>query len=337
MKVRARGRDGTVAGRTIDRADALAQAAADEAGTSVLRAGRVPLTDSNRKRRVEQEERGLRAPCHRGVAVAVAEEQVHGVEEQVCVVEEGITEERVVHDTDTTIGVSTELSIHTDGAFPGGPSDKSVLTEHPVLKLASHGSNLKNFPERLMPEQVVRIVGDFHLMDFAGCSLTMLDAPLLLAFIERWNPETSSFHLPFGEMTETLDDVHSLFHLPIAETILQQFIATQATAVRMVMNALEIDEVVVLKEFGDARGFHIRMSWLRKAWGAAAVTMLYTALDVASRPDTIQLAGYMSLLYCWIYEHFPQICERKIQHCADACRPMCKEVEGQTGPSKKGD
>src|SRR3954463_15374192 len=35
------------------------------------------------------------------------------------------------------------------------------------------------------------------------------------AFVERWHRETSSFHLPVGEMTITLHDVQCLFHLPI--------------------------------------------------------------------------------------------------------------------------
>ncbi|XP_058742153.1 protein MAIN-LIKE 1-like [Vicia villosa] len=168
-------------------------------------------------------------------------------------------------------------------------------------------------------------------------------------------------------MTVTLDDVHSLFHLPIAGTFFTIVDRDQVTTLRMVMNALEVDELVVLKEFGDTRDFHLKMSWLRKvyqelvdagryqvaaraymlhlvaftdksgvyiyvrylslfsdldipcwAWEVAALTMLYTALDVASRPDTRQLADYLSLLRCWIYEHFPHICERKTQHCAAA-------------------
>src|SRR3954463_1210474 len=35
------------------------------------------------------------------------------------------------------------------------------------------------------------------------------------AFVERWHKETSSFHLPVGEMTITLHDVQFLLHLPI--------------------------------------------------------------------------------------------------------------------------
>jgi hypothetical protein len=32
---------------------------------------------------------------------------------------------------------------------------------------------------------------------------------------DRWHSETSSFHLPVGEMTITLDDVANLLHVPI--------------------------------------------------------------------------------------------------------------------------
>ena len=35
------------------------------------------------------------------------------------------------------------------------------------------------------------------------------------ALCERWHTETSSFHLPVGEMTITLDDVYNLLHIPI--------------------------------------------------------------------------------------------------------------------------
>ncbi|MCI36315.1 serine/threonine-protein phosphatase 7 long form-like protein [Trifolium medium] len=43
----------------------------------------------------------------------------------------------------------------------------------------------------------------------------MVDVNLLPAFVERWHAETSSFHMPFGEMAITLDDVSCLLHLHI--------------------------------------------------------------------------------------------------------------------------
>jgi hypothetical protein len=43
---------------------------------------------------------------------------------------------------------------------------------------------------------------------------------MIRAMCERWHTETSSFHLPVGEMAITLDDVHNLLHIPIHGRIL---------------------------------------------------------------------------------------------------------------------
>ena len=42
-----------------------------------------------------------------------------------------------------------------------------------------------------------------------------IDPALLAGLVERWRPETHSFHLPVGEMTITLQDVSCLWALPI--------------------------------------------------------------------------------------------------------------------------
>ena len=42
------------------------------------------------------------------------------------------------------------------------------------------------------------------------------DMSLLAALLDRWRPETHTFHLPVGEMTPTLQDVAMLLGLPCA-------------------------------------------------------------------------------------------------------------------------
>jgi hypothetical protein len=42
------------------------------------------------------------------------------------------------------------------------------------------------------------------------------DAPLIAAFMDRWRPETHTYHFPVGEMTLSLEDVAMLGGLPSA-------------------------------------------------------------------------------------------------------------------------
>jgi hypothetical protein len=42
------------------------------------------------------------------------------------------------------------------------------------------------------------------------------DAPLITAFMDRWRPETHTFHVPVGEMTLSLEDIAMLGGLPCA-------------------------------------------------------------------------------------------------------------------------
>lgn len=129
--------------------------------------------------------------------------------------------------------------------------------------MTSHGSKMKNFPKTQMLEHVRQTVHDFGLLSFTDYSHTMPDALLLTAFVERWHKKTSSFHLSFGEMTIALDDVSSLFHLPIDDRFFTAPGISQNLACMVVVWDLGVTEVVVLKEFDFNRGVHLRMSWLR--------------------------------------------------------------------------
>ena len=53
------------------------------------------------------------------------------------------------------------------------------------------------------------------LHDLVYLGYATMPHALLMRLCERWNLETSTFHMPLGEMTVTLDDVACLMHLQI--------------------------------------------------------------------------------------------------------------------------
>ena len=87
------------------------------------------------------------------------------------------------------------------------------IQDAPELKLSSHGRKVHSL-SRHVPA-IEKLVAGTGLSPLIACSVDTGDRRLLSAFVERWHRETSSFHLPVGELTITLDDVSSLLHLPV--------------------------------------------------------------------------------------------------------------------------
>ncbi|KAH1199456.1 Protein MAIN-LIKE 1 [Glycine max] len=136
-----------------------------------------------------------------------------------------IEADNIVADIPADTGAEAAEDDHE--GFPGGPSDPSVLTqymdhvacsvwtgeERPELKLSSHGRKVHSLG-RHVPAIEGPIAGT-GLSPLIACSVDTGDRGLLSSFVERWHWETSSFHLPVGELTITLEDVSSLLHLPM--------------------------------------------------------------------------------------------------------------------------
>jgi hypothetical protein len=110
-------------------------------------------------------------------------------------------------------------------------------------------------------------------------SLPQLNKCLISAFVERWQPETSSFHLPFGEMTITLDDVKQITGLPIEGEMLSSvgfdnndkgsdLVARIDRGVDLVERTLGIDPSEVRMEFkANNDQLCVRLTWLRQLFG----------------------------------------------------------------------
>ncbi|KAL5138129.1 Protein MAIN-LIKE 1 [Glycine soja] len=212
---------------------------------------------------------------------------------------------------------------HADEGFPGGPCDPSVLTsfaehERPELKLVSHRRKVA-----LIGKPVPAIEGlvvTTGLSPLIECSVVTDDPGLISAFVERWHRETSTFHLPVGELTITLYDVSSLLHLPISGALHNFEALSVDETIFLLIELLEVSGEEARAETVRARGAYVHLSWSATnvhvvhleafrdmgqsggyAWGAAALVHMYDQLDEVSRTTTWQIGG------CWIYEHFSSV------------------------------
>ncbi|XP_050233243.1 protein MAIN-LIKE 1-like [Mercurialis annua] len=166
-----------------------------------------------------------------------------------------------------------------------------------------------------------------------------LDIPLLSAFVERWHPDTNSFHLPFGEMTITLHDVWHILTISVGGAmtsgILPEDLVIKTTK-HFSQGGVLIESIIGLCRQGriaeveaiawiwltlgctlfvDKSGHRIRPATIWEvrdgvtdasifSWGSAALAYLYRQLGISSRGDCSGLIGCLTLLQAWIYEYF---------------------------------
>ena len=71
---------------------------------------------------------------------------------------------------------------------------------------------LKHHP---IPEPVMNYIRTAEFEGVINYGMKSLDHALITALVERWRPETHTFHLPIGEVIVTLQDVHVIWGLRI--------------------------------------------------------------------------------------------------------------------------
>eukprot|EP00256_Glycine_max_P054843 XP_014621812.1 protein MAIN-LIKE 2-like [Glycine max] len=147
--------------------------------------------------------------------------------------------------------------------------------EHPELKLSSHGRKVQKLG-RSVPTIEGLVVGT-GLSPLIACSVDTGDRRLISSFVERWHGETSSFHLPVGEVTITLDDMAPLLHLPIIGNFHTFQPLHVDEAVLMLVYLLLVSADATRVETGHCHGPYVRLSWLRDIYQCKCQAKHWTA------------------------------------------------------------
>ncbi|QHO24908.1 uncharacterized protein DS421_12g376420 [Arachis hypogaea] len=181
---------------------------------------------------------------------------------------------------------------------------RMLTCDHPVLP--------DRYNDRV--DEHLRVTGFYHASQIG---VVQCQKALVNALIERWHPDTHTFHLPIGECIVTLEDVALILGLP-----------TDGLPVTgMTMSSFEALEAECLLQFGVAprksgcRGSCIKLTWLRdlkenleltdeisiQSWGSACLAHLYRALCKASRFNCKEIDGPLTLLLGWTWIRLPYL------------------------------
>ncbi|XP_028054198.1 protein MAIN-LIKE 1-like [Camellia sinensis] len=153
-------------------------------------------------------------------------------------------------------------------AFPGGLTDPSIL--------------------RSFNSHVAAAVWHEEL---ARCTYRFVNKLLISNFVERWQPETNTFHMAVGEMALTLDDVGTILGLLIVGKSVSVPDVTDHHGVILLVYGLGITERAAYEEVSTAGGNSVRLEWLRSQFAGVTDSDPKKATQCSARAYLLFLLG----------------------------------------------
>ncbi|KAL0402835.1 UNVERIFIED_CONTAM: Serine/threonine-protein phosphatase 7 long form [Sesamum radiatum] len=168
----------------------------------------------------------------------------------------------------------------------------------------------------------VRVLDVLHQIGFYGvyrCGRLVYDCHLITALVERWRPETHTFHFRVGEATITLEDVQIIWALPIDGLPVTGLDIERSTEEWQIYCreylGFSPDEEAFKGSRGlmcpDSSGNMVPLLYLSKleeintarnySWGSAVLAFLYRELCHASLKGKAAIGGALQLLQIWAW------------------------------------
>ncbi|KAH1254695.1 Serine/threonine-protein phosphatase 7 long form [Glycine max] len=174
--------------------------------------------------------------------------------------------------------------------------------------------------EEQIPEEIVPLLRQCGFYWIIKMGYLKINAALISAFIERWRPETHTFHLRCGEATITLQDVpqegelegsvvklswlaHHFSHINIDEGNVEQLQRfTREWILRFIGGVLFVNKSsskVSLRYLQFLRDFEQCSTY---AWGPVVLAYLYREMCSATDYKVKSIGGMCILIQMWAWE-----------------------------------
>ena len=102
------------------------------------------------------------------------------------------------------------------------------------------------------------------LAPLLGCTYRYINHAIVSAFVERWQPETNTFHLTFGEIGITLYDIVTILKILITRrfvSVPHHFNVSEASDLLCKLLRISLD--VVTQQIRENREPFMKLDWLK--------------------------------------------------------------------------
>ncbi|BFG15780.1 hypothetical protein CerSpe_020540 [Prunus speciosa] len=95
------------------------------------------------------------------------------------------------------------------------------------------------------------------------CSYWNANKIVVSTFTERWHPKTNTFHMLFGVMTFTLDDVSSILGILVSGAMVALLEDDNDTNFKLLVNYLGVTDEEAIEQLHQYSDEYVSLSWLR--------------------------------------------------------------------------